>query len=693
MMRSLLFTLFAAFALAGAHANALADEDSGERLGGTIEARLDDGTRVHFPTLASDYRVSIQGDLAEVTLVQRFVNPLDVPVHADYLFPLNHDAAVHAMRMQVGDELIEARIQRKKEARETFEQAKEEGKAAALLEQHRPNMFTQRIANLMPGLPIEVTIDYAQTIPRRDGDYELLVPLVVGPRFNPPSIAASSEDGDVPRPARYGAWDVAPPPAYPPVSGLHIPDVIEKDRVSLEIRLDGGMPIQSVRSDRHALKIEEDGETRRLIGLAAGRTIDNADFVMRYRLAGDAVQAGLLATHDERGGFFSLLIEPPEAPAESMIRPREMVFVLDCSGSMAGWPMKASKAYMRHALKHLRPTDSFRVIRFSDAATEFSTTPLPATPKNIRRGIDYVRGLRGSGGTMMSSGVRQALNAPLAPGQLRVVTFLTDGYIGNDYEIIEMVRDRVGDARLFALGVGTATNRLLLDEMALAGRGFARYLDPTAEDVDEAARALATRLQSPVLTDISIDWGDLDVSDVVPVAVPDLFAGHSVRVAGRYNRPGRYEIMVKGRVGQRDASLPLRIDLPGREEDAAGGKAVPILWARTAVADTMHQLVTPMNLRRESVGDDALIERVTRLGLDFALVTQWTSFVAVSERVYNTEVDSTRRVPVPLNQVKGVAPSAYPPSAAPEPAAFLGLLIAMLALGWFMRRPRGNVVA
>ena len=462
-------------------------------LGGYVEAELG-GQRIIFPTLKTDVAADLQGDLATVTVVQTFANPIERPLNARYLFPLNQHAAVYEMIMRVGGETVYAEIQRVEEARATFGQAKSEGKSAALLTQHRPNMFTQDIANLMPGLPVEVTLRYVQAVAKVDGDYQLVIPLLVGPRFQP--SADGDDGGEVPRwrPATslsddersadsavsFNRWELEALPAYPPVGELDVPEQIDAERVALQVTLNAGMPVQSVVSDSHELVEEDlDGDRQRLhFSLASGRSIDNRDFVLRYRLAGDDNQAGLLSYSDQRGGFFSLLIEPPAVPEQTQITPREMVFVLDVSGSMSGVPLDASKTFMREALRRLRPSDSFRIIRFSDAATEFSARPLAATPDNIRRGIQYTDALSGGGGTVMTSGIRQALGVPVPAGSLRLVTFLTDGYIGNDYEILQLVDREIGTARLFAFGVGASVNRFLLTEMGRAGRGFSRFMDP-----------------------------------------------------------------------------------------------------------------------------------------------------------------------------------------------------------------------
>ena len=697
------------------------------RLGGRLEATIDGETYV-LPTIQNDVHADIAGDLATVTVVQTFANPSDQPMKATYVFPLDENAAVFEMVMMVGGEVIRAEIHEVEEARRTFEAAKRAGKSAALLCEHRPNLFTQEIANLMPDLPVTVSLRYVEALTRVDDAYELVVPLVVGPRYVPaereddsdssPSADARRVDPVAANGTASGGWRLDALPAQAPVFGLDVPDVVDGRRVSISIDLDGGMPVASVESPTHPVAITEVGENGRRIELAEGRTFDNRDFVLRYRLAGDAVAAGVLASHDPRGGFFSLLIEPPAEPRNADVTPREMVFVLDCSGSMAGLPIEASKAFMRQALKKLRRTDSFRIIRFSDSATEFSAMPLPADPSNVASALAYVDRLNGEGGTEMTTGMRQALEVPEPPGVVRIVVFLTDGYIGNEHEVLGLIEGLMGDARLFAFGVGTAVNRFLLSEMGRIGRGFTRYMDPT-EKVEEVAADLADRLQSPVLTDIEIDWGDLAPTETFPARIPDLFAGHGVRVAGRFEKPGRYEIAVRGRINGRAARLPLSIEVG----EQGRGDAVALTWARAAIADAMEQATFPVEFRDDRTSDEAIRKRVTDLGLEFSLVTRWTSFVAVSETIVNTSPESTVDAAVPVPMVEGVSQLAYHPAApvpvaaaapvyngavggaassssfsgsgAPEPATMTGLLIAAGAgvAGLRRRRRVGSAAA
>ena len=661
--------------LLGAAANTtplFADENE---LSGTIEAEVN-GEVLQFPSLKTNVEVDLSGDLARVRVTQTFENPLQTPIHARYLFPLNKNAAVFGLTMKVGNELIKATIKEKAVAKKIFTQAKQAGKAAALLTQQRPNMFTQRIANLLPNLPIEVIIEYTEALTRVDDAYELVVPLVVGPRYNPSSNLIKGLVVD----------QLQQLPSQPSVIGVDLPSHIKAERVSIKVNLTSANGFSNIASATHDIDINAPDASRRAVTLTRTEEIPNRDFVLRYRLGNDAnTTAGLLGYADERGGFFSMLLEPPTNWLEESVTPREMVFLLDCSGSMNGTPLNASKRFMESALQNLRPTDTFRIIRFSDRATEFSSKPLIASPTNIATGIRYTKGLRGSGGTVMSSGIQQALSVPKTDDVVRNVVFLTDGYIGNEIDILRLVATQLGDARLYALGVGTSVNRYLLDELGRVGRGFVRYLDPT-KAIDQQADALAARLQTPLLTDITVDWGQLQPTSLNPQAIPDLYAGDSVRVQGRYADPGQYRIVVNGYSGGNRVVLPLDVDLPAPNSVAVDtGTAIPLIWARGAIKDAMHQLSVPQHVRADQQTDDFFRSLVTELGLEYSLVTRWTSFVAVSKQIYNPDAPATPELGVPQAKVKGVSNLAYAKSphggfAAPEPGTWAGIGLLMLML-------------
>ena len=655
--------------------------------------------QIDLPLLKSDLSVDIQGDMATVQVRQVFVNPSDDPISAEYLFPLNQKAAVYAMQMQVGDEVVEAQIQQKQQAEQTYETAKQDGKAAALLTQHRPNMFTQNVANLMPGQPITVTLSYVQAVPKIDEAYELVLPLIVGPRYQgavdfdpvPQDVAlADFHEEDPAASTEIDGWMVSDLPQYPPVPRLTNPDMIEPARVSLNLILRGAVPVSNLTSATHDLQI---GQSEGVISATFqdGRVIDNRNVVLRYELGGEETTAGVLAHHDERGGFVSVLIEPPKVPQPDQITARELVFVLDTSGSMGGEPLHASKRFMEAALQGLRPEDYFRVIRFSSDASEFASRAVPATGGNIRSGLRYVRSLRAGGGTEIDNAIRHAFATRQPANTLRIVVFLSDGYIGREADVLRTIRRQIGDARIYAFGVGAAVNRYLLDAMAEEGRGYARYVDPT-QRASDVADTLARDLKSPVLTDIAIDWGELNVSEVVPQHIPDLFDGGAVRVLARYEGGGSADIRINGLVQGREAQMSLSPVLPAAsdpQEDMHQGAAIPLIWARTKIADLDIAMAVQTGNPRK------LEAQITDLGLNFNLQTQFTSFVAVSKRIVNTGDVPIGIAPVTLPQVEGVGPGAYPNTAfsgssTPEPQTIFGLII-LMTLG-ALRLTRGRRV-
>jgi Ca-activated chloride channel family protein len=525
-----------------------------DNVAGRVVAHVD-GKQIELPMLDSAYAVNIEGDMATVELRQTFSNPSQVPLEAEYMFPLNQNAAVFGMTMQVGDEIVQAIIREKHKAEAEYKQAASDGKAAALLTQHRPNMFTQKVANLMPGLPIEVTLKYVQMVPKIDGQHELVIPMIVGPRYegaaDQPPVA---QDDDAP--LQNATWSVSPLPAYPQVAGLTLPDSVLSDRVSLDVNMVAGVEVSQFASPTHPLDITETDD-----GLGArftqGKVMDNKDLVLRYMLGGDALQAATLTHHDERGGFLSVMIEPPSIPDEATATPRELVFVLDTSGSMGGQPMAASKRFMDAALKGLRPDDYFRIIPFSNSARHFAQGATPATNNNIQAGRKFVSQLTAGGGTEIDNAIRTAFATKSPAGTMRIVVFLSDGYIGGEAQVLHTIRQQIGQARIYAFGIGSSVNRYLLDAMAEEGRGYARYVG-LDEDAMEVAQVMAANLKTPLLTDIQIDWGGLQVTDVTPTRIPDLFAGNSLRVYARYKGSDQGQVMLKGLVQGRKAEMPVK---------------------------------------------------------------------------------------------------------------------------------------
>ena len=353
--------------------------------------------------------------------------------------------------------------------------------------QERPNIFTQKVANLEPGKRIDVDIRYFHTLAYVDGVYEFVAPLVVGPRFNPPGST-----GGIEAVARDASATAGP--------GTQIPYLAPGERsghdVSVEVTLDAGVALTAVESPSHAVTVNRPSPHQATIQLRASDTIPNRDFILRYRVDSDRLKAGFLTHTDPRGGFFTLMLYPPAEVEETARRPLEMIFVIDCSGSMEGWPLARTRMAMARALHGLSPEDAYQIIRFSDDAHRMHQDLIPATPGNIRRDLEALDALRSSGGTMMTRGLRAALTTRHDPERLRVVTLLTDGFIGNEIEVLRVMRTHLGEARVFSFGVGNSVNRYLMEAMARLGRGAVAYVGQDGS-VQQAVDRFFQRVRCP----------------------------------------------------------------------------------------------------------------------------------------------------------------------------------------------------
>jgi Ca-activated chloride channel family protein len=649
-----------------------AQTDPGPVIAGQVVAQHN-GKRITLPLLKSDYEIEIDDTVATVKITQHFSNPNSVALNAQYLFPLNQHAAVFAMQMHVGDEIIDAVIQENSVAQKTYETAKAEGKAAALLTQHRPNMFTQRIANLMPNAPIKVTLSYVQTIPKIDNDYSLIVPMIVSPRFGQPKVFDNAT-----------GWKVDAPVTYPDVAGLNLPKDDVEPRITMVTHIKSNLPITGLTSDTHELLKTELSNGKRLI-FKDSAVLDNRDFILNYALAGDTLQAGAWGEFTQQGGFASIVVEPPKVIPDAMVTPRELIFLIDTSGSQGGQPLQASKTFMSAALSSLRPDDYFRIVQFQSSVTSFANDAMPATRQNILAGKRFVQNLNAGGGTDIDRAIRASFATKRVTGTLPIVVFLSDGLVGNEAEVIKRIRRDIGDTRIYSFGVGTSVNRYLMDGVARQGRGYARYIDPT-DDASEVAVKFASDLKTPVLTDISVDWGELDASQSTPHVIPDLFEGGTVRIFTRYKAGGTYTIKVKGKVNGVAAQLPMEITLPTAATNTSQSP-LALTWARRQIAAKTLDYNT-------RVGDRATLkDEIIALGLSHSLQSKFTSFVAVSKRVYNQEPDATQTKAIALPKVSGMSKIAYPStvtgSSTPEPETVFGFLLALLmGLGRFHKTLR-----
>lgn len=656
--------LFAALALVGggvadetpAKDPAATDKDAAvakDVTQGALRIVQDDATVIECPLTHTDVKAEVSGFIAKVNVTQTFHNPTKEPIEAVYVFPLPHGSAVNEMTMVVGQRRVVGLIKRRAAAREIYEQAILSGQIAALLEQERPNIFTQTVGNIPPGAEINIEISYIDVLNYDVGNYEFHFPMVVGPRYNPGSLIsppvprADELKGKVSPPER-NTVDV--PDATRINPAVLKPQFRTGHDISLSVSLDAGVPIQNLSSANHRADIDQQGQRHAAVTLANSDSLPNKDFVLRYNVVGKKPEMALLAhTGDYSGdarrlgkGYFMLMIQPQEDERLTKSPPREMVFMVDVSGSMRGQPTAKTIEAMRTMLGLCRPIDTVQVITFAGQATKLFDKPVPVDEASIKTALNFTAGLRGRGGTEMLKGIKLAIDEPIDANRMRIVVMLSDGYIGNEAQIIEHVGKNCGDQiRFWAIGMGSSPNMFLIDGVARQGGGMGKRLG-LQDDSESLSHEIMTRIQRAQLTNVKIDWGDLQVAETYPARIPELWAGRPVILFGRYGKGGSERITVSGRVEGEDVSWPLDVDL---RNDLAEHKSLASVWARKKIEDLMQQTYY--------ADSPAIEEEVTAIALDYRLMSQYTSFVAVDAEKLGELNDPARpprrmEVPVPL---------------------------------------------
>lgn len=600
---------------------------------GALVVKQDDKL-LPFPLKHTDVKARIDGYIASVEVVQQYHNPFDSKIEAVYVFPLPENAAVNEFVMTVGDRVIRGIIREKEEAKQIYEEAKRQGYVASLLEQDRPNIFTQKVANIEPGKQVDVSIRYFHTLAYVDGWYEFVFPMVVGPRFNPPHVTDGV--GAVARGAT-GASGQKTEVQY------LAPGERTGHDVSLRVDLDAGVKIEEIQSVNHAIEMspaapnaENLGGNSRVIALSPAERLPNKDFVLRYRVAGETLKSAVIAQRDAdgKGGYFALMLYPPQSVETLKRRPVDLCFTLDVSGSMTGAPMEQSKSAIQAALGMMQEGDTFQIVRFAGSSDQLADAPLPATKQNIARARKFIENTDAGGGTMMLEGIKRSLSQSADEERVRYVCMLTDGYIGNESEIVKATRDLRGPTRVFGFGVGSSPNRFLLDGMSRAGAGAVAYLslNDKGEDV---MRPFFERISKPVITGIEVDTSALPGAKVNPFKIPDVYVGRAVLVTGRFEGDGG-SITVRGRVGEGRVERTFQINPTEK------GTSIASVWARQQISALCDQAMFE--------GGIDLPAEVKQIALHYSLLSDYTSFVAVdaSRRTDGTSGTTViQPVPVP----------------------------------------------
>lgn len=610
-----------------------------------------DGQQQIFPLKHTEVKAKIAGNLSRVEVTQTFENPFKDPLEAVYVFPLPDEAAVDDMEIKIGDRIIKGDIKKREEAQKIYEQALREGRTAGLLEQERDNIFTQSLANIKPGEQIDVTIRYTDSLKFEGGNYEFVFPMVVGPRYIPgnpiPPTPLEKGGNNLPPFFKGGQGGISTdrvPDALRITPPVLPPGTRSGHDIGVTVEIDTGVPVTDVRSPSHKIRTDRTGNLVR-VQLAKEDTIPNKDLILRYQVAGDTTRATVLTQADSRGGHFAVYLIPAVEYKTSEIVPKDVVFLMDTSGSQAGDPLVKSKELMRRFINGLNPNDTFTIIDFANTAEGLSPAPLPNTPASRQKAMAYINNLEAKGGTELLNGMRAVLNFPPAKeGRLRSAVLITDGYIGNENEVIaEVQRGLKPGNRLYCFGVGSSVNRFLLNQLAEVGRGTAQVIRQN-EPTQEVTERFFRQINNPVLADVRISWeGAGGKPDIYPGAAPDLFASQPLVLFGRKQDRTGGQLKITGvAAGGKRYEKTLKVDFSG-----AGNPAIASLWGRWRIEDLMNQMFG--NETKSGV------EAFTDTALSYRLLSQYTAFVAVSEEVRVSPDGTRQRVQVPVELPEGVS--------------------------------------
>ncbi|MDY6802455.1 MAG: VIT domain-containing protein [Cyanobacteriota bacterium] len=597
-----------------------------------LYVQTSDKQKLTFPLKHTEVKSKIAGNLSRVEVIQQFENPFEDPLEATYVFPLPDEAAVDEMEIKIGDRLIKGNIKKREEAQKIYQEAKQQGRTAGLLEQQRDNIFTQSLANIKPGEQIDVIIRYTDSLLFEGGDYEFVFPMVVGPRYIPgkPMDAAGNTD-EVP-----DAANITPPVMPPGTRSAH--------DIAVTVEINAGMQVSKVYSNSHKIRTSNSGETI-TVQLGEEDTIPNKDLILRYRVASNNTKATVLTQADSRGGHFALYLIPALKYRRDEIVPKDVVFLMDTSGSQSGYPILQCQELMRRFIKGLNPDDTFAIIDFASTTTRLSDKPLANTQENRDRAIQYIDRLTANGGTEMLNGIEEVLKFPSpSEGRLRSIVMLTDGYIGNENSVLAKVQDKLEPGnRLYSFGVGNSVNRFLINRLAEVGRGIAR-IARNDEPAEEVAQKFFLQINNPVLTQIEIEWkGNGKSPDIYPMPALDLFAEQPLVLFGREEDAVGGELQITGiAAGGETYQQKFQIDFA---ED--GNLAVAQLWGRQRIKYLTNQM---FDYEKKSK-----VEAVTETALTYQLLSQYTAFVAVSEEVRVEPGGKRVSVEVPVEMPEGVS--------------------------------------
>ena len=645
--------------------------------------------------LGSKVKVAVQGLVAQVRIRQEFSNVTSDWQEAVYVLPLPDNAAVNGMEIVVGDRRIVGEVRERQEAQKVYREARAAGKRAALLEQQRPNLFTSRVANIAPGERVSVEVRYLQTLVFDNRQFSLRLPSTLTPRYIP---GASQPNAKIGLNAHGWALPTDQIPDADRISPVMMPmselAQLGSHEMEIEIDLAMGLPLADIHSPYHEVSFQREGDNRYQIRLKSGATSMDRDFALYWRPQVSAMPsaavfaeraAQVAGDRENHNGdqFLQLLLLPPDANSGSRNLPREVIYVVDTSGSMSGASIRQAKESLQLALARLSARDRFNVIEFNSQYRTFQPRPTEASTENIRRARDWVESLQATGGTEMAPALKESLSQQLsdeADELVRQVIFITDGAVGNESALFEIIRQRLGEVRLFTVGIGSAPNSHFMRKAAEFGRGAFVQIGDLSE-VQAQMQALFAKLEHPLVTDLAVRWPAGIKVEGYPARLPDLYRGEPVRLVARITGGGlgvrgSGEVIISGRLAGKRFSRSLSLETLTVEE---AGRGIGSLWARAKIEALRDQ---QRALGAAVAGEEArgaLKAQIVELALAHQLASPYTSFVAVEETPVRPQAADLKSSPVPNSVARGqvLQPMTYPATAT---GVYAQLLLASMLL-------------
>lgn len=624
-----------------------AKNDAGrERSGAPYLEAWSDGERLEsLPLASTDVEVVIGGVIADVRVTQVYENRGDRPVEAVYVFPASSRASVHAVTMTIGDRVVRAQLRERAQARREYDAARAQGRTATLLEQQDVGAFRMNVANVLPGDRIEVALDYVELLVPTKGEYEFFFPTTA------PQVAY----------ARPGDPDVAMPSSA--AAG------VVDHAMTLRVHVLSGMPITRIESPSHPIQTfrPREGEAIVTIDPSDARSMAR-DFVLRYAMLGDDIGTGVLAYRDGGENYFLLTAQPPARISPSAVPPREYIFVIDVSGSMAGRPLEVSRTLVEDLFSTLKPGDRFNIVLFAGDSRVMAPKSMPATPATLELALELLDATAAGGGTELGLALDKAQSVPPTPGMARTLVIVTDGAIAAGGDIATRIAGQVDQANVFVFGIGDYLDHAVIERLARAGQGEP-FKVMRMDEADAEARRLRAYIDRPVLTQARLGWQGADLYDLEPERLPDLFAERPIVVVGKFRGELAGKATIKGYSGGRPVTLS--VDLSQAYTDPALS-ALPKLWARRRIDRLMDH--SGCNHANRCVEDDPARGEIIDTSLKHGLLTPFTSFIAVSGEVRTNEAGERVFQPVPQREAGDAGGFGFDPALA---AAALAVPVAV----------------